>query len=127
MQPADILEKAADFLEGTGWTQNQTFDTIDGEIVGACLSGACWLGASGLTEQDVITQADEWGVRRVDDDGRVIGGLAILPLAWSAIEKAQHDPVNWNDAPERTAAEVIDLLKATAKDLRNNAKPEELS
>lgn len=131
MQPAEILEKAADFLERIGWVQKASYVTDGGGlVVGACMSGACWLAATGLTDQEVVWE-DEVKARSVFDEmgtsPNFVDPQSALYTAWQAIVDIKPGGVSWNDARGRTKDEVIDVLKLAAKNLRNEAKPGELS
>jgi hypothetical protein len=114
MEAADVLERAAEFLETVGWVQNQSLMTdAIGVITGACVSGACWIAATGASvEEDLHVPS----VKELNQPG------SPLYAAWAALEQKQIDPMGWNDTVGRTAAEVIDLLKEIAKDLRNNTE-----
>jgi hypothetical protein len=127
MTPADVLEKAAGFLEVTGWTQRISHEVNgNNEVIGACLNGACWLAAAGLTDREIITADD---VSSIDINFVSFSPFqkTALNAAWNAIMETHVDPIGWNDEPERTLGEVVDLLRETAKDFHNQAQPEELS
>jgi hypothetical protein len=94
---ADLLDRAADLLEAEGWIQG----SFHVEGVGRCAVGAI---------RDVAMNEYRW-----------YQATNLLDLRVK--EKFNHPCglMNWNDEAARSAFEVIDLLRATAKDLRNEA------
>jgi len=113
--PADILEAAADLLETTGWTKgayarNKDGDHADEDSPAQIAESYCAAGA----------------IRRVAGcyDFSGIGRTSLFNNA-TDIERMLAKQVGfgslpaWNDQPERKAHQVIDLMKHTAKDLRN--------
>lgn len=109
---ADILTAAADLIEPEGrWTQGHTARDRDGRVVPCdarnafcyCAIGALWRagGLARLTEartalaQALGYHADKYNRWR---------GKAPVPC--------------WNDAPERTQAEVVAALRAAAEKAR---------
>lgn len=95
---ADLIEQAANLIETYGWIQGQYGD----ETMGYCVMGALERAASaGALDRKEAVRA---GLAL----GRQVGAAAITI---------------YNDAPERTKNEVIDLMKHTAKDLHNRAVP----
>jgi hypothetical protein len=108
--PADILEAAADLLESTGWTKgayhrNMYNDSDDGDAQNAvsyCAAGAI-RRAAGWYDHHSVPMAR--GTMDIEAMLAEKVGVICLP--------------SWNDKPERKVHEVIDLLKETAKDLRN--------
>lgn len=95
---ADVLEAAAKYLEEHGWTQD-VFVTYDGC---ACAVGAIRLAAGG---------------GRHEDDETHIQTNYLSSTATAAVSK-RLAPVSsllsWNDEPDRTADEVITLLREVA-------------
>jgi hypothetical protein len=108
---ADVLEGAAEVLETEGWGQGkyvQQSDPVDGYRLVYCATGALRKAAKydGNTNFPLMRAYSE--LRKG------------LPVALSNHGTMRPIPVEtWNDQPERTASEVIDLMKHTAKDLRN--------
>lgn len=107
---ADLMEKAADLIETVGHAKGVSRsygDKPDGTpgIIGYCLSGAL--------SQVVMT--DRAFVGRFDTDYRPAYALNLIA------EKVGYNPIFWNDEAQRTPGEVIDMLKHTAKELRNVA------
>lgn len=101
---ADVLEEAAEFLETHRWIQDTDIETSSkGTPVGACLVGACW----------IVTDMSK--TRRLGD----------LYIQTTVLLNSKLDgcAANWNDVKGRTKEEVVDFLKLTAKDLRNEADP----
>lgn len=89
---AQVLEDAADHIEQKGWCQGEY--EADGGAV--CAVGALDYATGVSARGWLFGPAHRVFQRRL--------GLHIE---------------NWNDAPERTAHEVIDELKLAAKDIRN--------
>ena len=105
---AATLEKAADLIETVGHCKDKLF-TQDPETLkpnAYCLMGglvfAMKNGGQVLIDRYVA-------VLGVALDGNPLGAMYRL--------------IEWNNAPERTAAEVVDLLKTAAKDVRNANTP----
>lgn len=131
--PADVLEAAADLLETDGWTQGKTRRwNEDGDIIGYCAIGAIqqvtgvyqtvdgvYQTVDGVCQtvdqHDYPTATIQWMNAGIAAQQLLSGHLPLHPLGWKYPGVAQ-----WNDAERRTAAEVIDLMKHTAKDIRNN-------
>ncbi len=92
MLASDTVEKAADLLRERGWTQH-TFEDSQGRL---CVVGALHHASSGAYN-------------------------ALASETYNAIAKClgRGDLPLWNDAPERTQAEVEDKLMEAAKALRN--------
>jgi len=100
---ADILDAAADELECNGHTKND-LGTPDGP---KCVTGAVFH----------VTNLDITDVPNVQGAFKALGDYLDLPKRheWGGLELLE-----WNNAPERTAEEVIDAMRNTAKELRNN-------
>ncbi len=109
---ADILDKAADLLEADGWGQH-AFQKPDGSM---CSVGAIRKAVSGNSE--IIFY-------RISSEDQICTELEKhLDRSPTRREVAPTDAVmRWNDHPGRTMFEVIDLFRATAKDLRNQVVP----
>lgn len=104
-QDAEVLEKAADLIDTVGHCKHRLYDTDrDGQVIAYCLIGGIWAALG--TEHATTT-----GRRLLDRLG--FKKFGYVDAAVSIID--------WNNADERTGAEVVDLLKETAKDLRNAA------
>lgn len=93
---AEVLEDAADYLEVHGWCQH----TVQDQQGRACVLGAINIASGGHT-LGVGTCATLAVTRYLGDRRR-----------------PEYVPV-WNDMAGRTGDEAIDLLKHTAKALRN--------
>ncbi len=91
---AEVARKAADLLERDGWCQGRLYSD-DGE--------RCLLGVLIAVEQYLDTP-DE--VDEIDAVDEAIGCRVGTPFL-----------AKWNDAPERTADEVIALLREVANEL----------
>lgn len=92
----DIYENAADAIDTYGWIQGAAGNVS----VGFCAYGALW---------HVAPNDHEW-IAAVNNIDKVV----------------QQDPgffglIDYNDTLGRTQGEVTDLLRHTAKDLRNDA------
>jgi hypothetical protein len=110
-QAADLLDSAVDILEQGGWCQG-VLHHPDGRH--------CALGA-------IIRAASPWGFGYsfLDDAVGVKAALAVIgsTLSPDGDRWQNHWRViaDWNNAPERTEAEVKDALRHAAMDLRNEA------
>jgi hypothetical protein len=106
---ADLLEEAADLIDSVGHCKNLMWTTSpEGEVTGYCLLGAL----QAATQNTYL----EWG-ERVDI---IYKGLRALKLEkWGNPHRDDRDLVEWNNADERTGAEVSELMKQTAKEWRN--------
>jgi hypothetical protein len=109
---AAILEKAAEVLETEGWSQGRYVTHADGNLFDSPSFTYCAVGA----------------IRRA------VSGNTYLQMSQDLLWAATHtsnllssklrQPITaWNDQSGRTADEVIDLMKETAKDIRNERKP----
>ncbi len=88
---ADVLNRAADHIEGYGWTKG-TFEDGDGHV---CLIGA-------LDKATDIVHVPTWVMFEAAEALRdEIGDTSLI---------------RWNDAEERTEAEVLALLRKVAED-----------
>ncbi len=108
MQPSDILSRAADRLEQPGaWTQNAFARTSDDKRVFPYSSNAvCWC-ARGVVAKE-LQHSDEWETPHAYDYlRRAAGALSIA---------------TWNDAPERTQAEVVAALRKAAEMARSEGR-----
>lgn len=110
---ARVLDKAADLIEPEGaWTQRgyaktlsgEECDTTDPEAVCFCMNGAiaAELGLSGGKAESFMKH------NHLNIYDRLRGG------EWS--------PIRWNDAPERTQAEVVAALREAAAKARESAQ-----
>jgi len=97
---ADVLERAADLIEPEGkWTQGESARTADGQVVFAPHKDAvCWCLYGAIAQ---------------------VGGAncdfnSTTYLASRFIEKGEETLAAWNDAPERTQAEVVAKLREAA-------------
>jgi hypothetical protein len=124
MNPAEVLEKAADLLETVGWVQGDEVVYVIKEddglntMVGLCARGACKM-AVGLDPEAIVWSHDNPPMKEFAAALSFLNGAAGLAHEFSIVK--------WNDYPGRTAAKVIDLMKKVAKDLRNEANPLEVS
>lgn len=113
-QVAADLRAAADVLERDGWVQGIYHDVIDGSVC-HCAEGAIALAIGQHVHSDDVpgddytfldmgwwarTSKTLWARREAAE-----GALQVL---------TDGDVVHWNDAPGRTAAEVIAALRAAA-------------
>lgn len=98
---ADVLDRAADLIEPEGaWTQGapartaggRGTDSGDREAVCFCAIGA-------------INRAGYWD-------------WPLTSACWKAVEDTTVGLAKWNDAPERTQAEVVAALRAAAEKAR---------
>lgn len=103
MSVSDILSKAADLIEPEGaWTQDAFARTDTGEPLNyprtdgvcRCLNGAIWKASR--RDRDDYQRSCDW----------IRGILRSRKETWSL--------AGWNDAPERTQAEVVAKLREAA-------------
>lgn len=90
MQTSEVLNKAADLIEVEGWWQDRP-----GGGVGKCASNA--ISTVAQREQVSILPAHIAFAEHVGVGRPLVRNIA-----------------DWNDAPERTATEVIEALRAAA-------------
>lgn len=109
-EPADVLEAAANLLESKGWGQGEFMNAIDPDDA----TKFCAVGA-------IRTVTGYSLAGRRDEDYAVYRKRYACSLQANVAlgDKVGTDVVHWNDQPGRTAEEVIDALKQTAKDIRN--------
>lgn len=102
MNTSETLNRAADLIEERGWGQATGWHPAPGDTGPLCVEGALnatrglrhkWTCPAWQAVADYI--ADRPGVLIHKGSGR--------PIVWV-----------WNDRPERTAAEVIEVLRAAA-------------
>ena len=100
---SETLNRAADRIGMTGHTKGQPFAGPDVHTAPACVIAALHVAA---------------------DDG---GGIRYISAREALRAYLGAFPVEWNDAPERTAAEVIATLRAAAliEAARENAETRE--
>jgi hypothetical protein len=121
--PADILEAAADLLETKGWIQGGEYKADGpcgrGKRVAYCAIGAIRevVGFYDFAENHGGYEVG-WGASTVALV-RANGVAGLLCMGGHGFTSV----IRFNDAPGRTADEVIDLMKHTAKDLRNKETP----
>lgn len=108
MEVADILNAAADLIEPEGaWTQGYfAADELGGKWQDeeTTMYGAvCWCALGAVAD---VTGQDPWATWDATPAG----------AAMDAIKQVIGGPVvQWNDAPERTQAEVVAALREAAK------------
>jgi len=113
---AEVLTRAADLIEPEGaWTQGDTARDADGKPLPNSTEPAavCWcvLGAIGKTVG---------GANRPMFSAARKALRAVLPEDIEQIDEDLPDEANWNDAPERTQAEVVAALRAAAEKARQS-------
>jgi hypothetical protein len=122
VEPAEILEKAADLYESEqiDWCQGQAYGlSWPKGMVSACAMGAIYL-ASGYKIRGggyVVNNPREVAAHDSFRQGR----RAIHELEIFLDPECSRTVAGWNDQPERTKEEVIQAMKDCAKDLRNKA------
>lgn len=92
----NIFERAIDRLERQGWVQGE-LGRPDGS---ACLVGALYF------ESDIELEVYGRGIQAVKN-----------VLGFDPCDQACADVVSWNDAPGRTADEVVECLRLASKEL----------
>lgn len=108
MTAAETLREAADVIRRNGWIQGDYFDRdqLDGGRISkdcsVCLHGAINLAAGGDPENDYHHNA-------------VKATNTLVEWLWTALDPAIYASLSaWNDAPGRTAEQVIAALEAAA-------------
>lgn len=107
---ADVLDRAADLIERNGWWQNFYYDLgtdLPKRECAVCARGAINLAANGRTPD------------RLSDVGQ--NALSALERYLGISGDHPHSVADWNDAPERTAKEVIAALRGAAAAEREQA------
>lgn len=97
---AEVLEQAADRIEERGWTQGAYLRTD-----GTC----CARGAIRLTLGGEVGENFDEDKLYVSD-----GGDFECDVIWTLHHELDTSLMEWNDDPERTADEVIALLREVA-------------
>lgn len=118
LEAAELLEKGAEILEQRGWCR-LVLQSREGQY---CAIGSLIAADKGLPLQLPV---DLWEMKSVPSLAMKRLADAVNPCcipnipnnAWTRIAR-------WNNQVDRTAGEVIDAMRQTAKDLRNEAKPE---
>lgn len=109
-EAADILEQAADLLETVGhckgFSRAYSKGGHDLRVIGYCATGALREMADKAGSYLPLVAAHEALAAR-------------LPADFCPDSNVTTRIITWNDAHVRTPSEVIDLMKETAKDLRN--------
>jgi hypothetical protein len=120
--PADILRRAARCLSRHGWRQGALYtdDTTDtpSRTPAACALGAIGMAAFGHRIPDELDDRAEWrdykrASNALDDYLTLTGAKNTVPVT----DDDSTDSASvgdWNDAPGRTAGEVIAALNAAA-------------
>ena len=96
---SELLDAAADCIERLGWTQGRMRDEC-----GVCLWGAIRTASEALNECSVIARFLEY---------RVVHRLSAMATGYLALAA-------WNDEPDRTKQQVLDLLRKAAKEARED-------
>jgi hypothetical protein len=109
---AEVYDAAADYIEVHGW-RRMGLRSPTGEV--------CIVGAIGMALDPALI-VWEIGVPRpiVSDAVREIW-FELNSALGHYLPGAHINPVTWNNYSAKDAAEVIDVLRGAAKDLRNNA------
>ena len=103
MKAADVLRAAADKLIQDGWQQGTYGPRPDRNVWNSPSGPNCIYGAT-------LNADSRWMASHVYDEAENALLAKVLPLGFDGLPA-------WNDAPERTADEVIDLLLSVAADL----------
>ena len=108
MNTADILDKAADLITERGWNQHYFVDSA-GRL---CPRGAIYAACGMKPDPDPLVWVVDWPgwTSRAADDAMD---------ACDRLDAVVNDYAeSWNDAPGRTAEEVISTLRAAAQAAR---------
>lgn len=110
MKIADVLDKAADLIEPKGrWAQGAYIRDGMGHLLIRAEPNACFCVLGALAEASGIRPYKPWDGHDAD--------RAREPLA-ETIGITVHEIPEWNDAPERTQAEVVAKLREAAAKAR---------
>lgn len=117
------LEAAADLLETHGHMKHDLTDGVRHCAIGALINVT--MGSSSLTywvpegaaSNPRIGNAIDAVVQHLDLDIDPDDHCPCCQVGWN-------DLVDWNNAQERTGAEVVNAFRLAAKDIRNTAEPE---
>lgn len=101
---ADVLDRAADYLEKHGWIQGQLRGYASPSYPNSDPVGVCATGA--------IEAVAELELDRVHARQELVSYLVTHEL-WP-----HHHVPHWNDMTSRTKQEVLDAVRACAKELR---------
>lgn len=97
---ADVLLRAAEYVE-RGWTQGTGARSAKGRrVVVTGRAAVCWCAEGAIHMAARDNEETIWQARTVL--------LRVLPDEVTSI-------MDWNDAPSRTQAEVVDALRRAAK------------
>lgn len=111
---ADVIDQAVEHLERNPWGQGNGRYSSEHAI---CGEDAVWMAALNLqTIEDLRAVVTQTSFRN-ERDYLGYATTAAIARHVSAVDRLWQ----WNDAPGRTKQEVIDALKETAKELRNQA------
>lgn len=102
MKTSEVLNKAADLIEERGWTQGPLGWDATGPL--------CALGGIGAA-LDCRTIGDTYCMWELAETPEV---AAVADYLGVAVGPEGGGVYNWNDAPGRTAAEVVEVLRAAA-------------
>lgn len=106
IEAADLLEQGAELIREHGHCQNEYWPGAAVRVSYPSGAPMCVLGslyaAEGIVANGVLSD-------------RLADVMDVLNLRLTS------SIPDWNDQPERTADEVVDMMLSTAKDLRNEA------
>jgi hypothetical protein len=121
MTPAATLRSAADYLIRHGWWQGDLYDDPDQPTPAACALGAIRMAVYGTAsiERDTLTvdravaydRAARQLAGHLANHGE-IGGVALAAVLPSV--DVTEVVGNWNDQPDRNAAQVLAVLVGAA-------------
>jgi len=120
---AEVLENCArDWRDGTiGWTQKAMARTGSGDRTSIMYPEGGMLNPT-VTEVCSVG-AVVWQTKKMEDLFYAAKRALENRLGTRAVKGRYHlGLLTWNDEPDRTVEEVIDLFEETAKDLRNGAE-----
>jgi len=120
---AALLDRAAERVE-RGWCQGAGALDADGLTVNANNPRACrWCNLAAIWAEIPVEVS---GFQALSDPSqttiRAAEAQVMATMGWPATRTGvlthQHRLVDWNDAPERTQAEVVAALRETARRVR---------
>lgn len=124
---AAALEKGADLIENVGWTQGagMKYAHGSGDVIAYCASGATYTALMTDIKDDGFFHLHfvEIFHGALEALGEVAaelypGGWGMFPEPFVNVPGV-NGIVRWNDLYARSAAEVVDVMRHTAKKIRN--------
>lgn len=110
-QTADVLERAAEKIEKDGWIKGRLWTEKNQNCDAAAKGSAvCILGAIITVAGGQDRLSSQLAFKQVTEN--------VSPSLGGATQTDGSEISCWNDMPERTVQEVLDVLQLSAKQLR---------